>query len=255
MRQSFVLCVCIVLASTFLSCAKTSATSESQVATTDTVVDIEAQLSTETAQDLILAQRYEEATQMLHQILESQPNNLLALELRAVSQIKSGVVTRSLDDFIAITQIQPSARAFFNLGVALHQLGFCERAVDAYRRALELSPNDYQLMTNMGAAYVCYGKRDEGIAVLNQALISNPNNELVLTNLGIAYLEKKDVDNALIYLNRAVQANEAYASAHFALFRLHFAQNNHEQGKKHLRRFAELMPNSRKVRSYEKEMR
>lgn len=254
MRTHKLIFLCLSLGFLGVSC-QSQPSSEPQAATAQVVQAVVPEASVEAAQQLVWAQRYEDATQMLDTVLQNQPNNLQAMELRAISLAKTGFVTRSLNDFIAITQIQPSERSFFNLGNALQQMGFCERAVDGYRRALELNPNNYQALANMGAAYVCYGKNDEGLAALNQALVANPSNEIVLTNLGIAYFEKSDFDNALTYLNRATQSNDAYAPAHFALFRLYIKQNSMEMAKQHLRRFAQLMPKSRKVASEEKLLR
>ena len=56
------------------------------------------------------------------------------------------------------------AEAFYNLGNELQELGQLERAVDNYRRALEINPGYAEAHSNLGNVLRDLGQLDEAVA-------------------------------------------------------------------------------------------
>lgn len=61
------------------------------------------------------------------------------------------------------TEADPTPRAFFNLGTALDDLGLVRSAVDAYTRALELSPGDADCHYNLAISLERIGESREAL--------------------------------------------------------------------------------------------
>ena len=194
---------------------------------------------------LIYAQRYEEAVALATQRMEQNGVTAELLELRGIAYIKENKRFPANEDLVAAVKMEASVDHLYNLGLALRQGGFCQRAVAAFSNALNMAPNDYQIMANLGSSYVCFGKTDEGIAILEKALQLNPADDVSMANLGIAYLEKEDYANAELYLKRAIQTNDNNAPAHFALYKMYSIQHKEKELDYHRLRFTELRPKSR----------
>lgn len=62
-----------------------------------------------------------------------------------------------------------------------------DRAIDLFKRALELDPTNYLLMNKVGAALAHLGRADEAINFYHMALNVRPNYVRVWVNLGIAH--------------------------------------------------------------------
>ena len=70
-----------------------------------------------------------------------------------------------------------------------------EQAVDFYRRALEVRPNQYQAHSNRGLALVDLGRFQEAEKAYRQALFLNPNDTKVQVNLAKLYLQLAELAN------------------------------------------------------------
>jgi len=71
-------------------------------------------------------------------------------------------------------------------------------AVEAYDRALQLQPDDPNILTDQGAMYRRLGWYDKAIANFEQANRLNPNHQQSLYNLGIVYrYDLQDFEKAI----------------------------------------------------------
>lgn len=93
-----------------------------------------------------------------------------------------------LDDlktiFIEILKEDPNAVNPYNsLGLKLRRDGNVEGAIDAYLKALQLTPNDEHLHYNIAKAYIFFENYVEGISHLERSTLLNPNFEPAVTLL------------------------------------------------------------------------
>jgi tetratricopeptide (TPR) repeat protein len=76
--------------------------------------------------------------------------------------------------FIEILKMSPSVRNPYNtLGIRLRQRGHCGCAVEAYLRAIELSPTDENLFYNIAKAYQFMGNQERAKHYIKRALHLN----------------------------------------------------------------------------------
>ena len=83
-------------------------------------------------------------------------------------------------------QIQHAAR-----GNSYLSLGLLDKAIDEYKQALSIDPDDAIIHNNIGIAYAGEGRFDKAMPAFRQALKIDPNYIGAHFNLGIVYAQKQ----------------------------------------------------------------
>ena len=88
------------------------------------------------------------------------------------------------------------------------------QAVDAYERALEIDPNDPEVLTDLGVSCRRMGWHDRAAEAFGKALKIDPDYEPALVNLGIVYaVDLRQPEKALKAWNRFLELNPTCAAA------------------------------------------
>ena len=103
------------------------------------------------------------------------------------------------------------ARAHNNLGTALMETGKPEEALMEYRRSLELNDQSSQAHNNLGSILAQQGKLDEALEQFERAVELNPDNGRAQSNLGGALSEKGRTEAALEHLRKGVALDPKFA--------------------------------------------
>ncbi len=99
------------------------------------------------------------------------------------------MLKRSLDLF-------QDAKGYFYLGYTYTKLKQHERAIQAYRRAIEMDEEMVEAYAALGASYAAVEYWTRGIEILNQAVIKDPQNPQVHYILGVLHLGNNDLESA-----------------------------------------------------------
>lgn len=101
-------------------------------------------------------------------------------------------------------------RLYLARAAARDQLGRWPEAEADLRRALELSPNQPDIMNYLGYSWVDRGEHlTEGLALIERALEQRPMSGAIVDSLGWAYFRLGDYPRALELLERAVELEPA----------------------------------------------
>lgn len=98
-----------------------------------------------------------------------------------------------------------SVKAHNNLGNALYEKGFTDRAIREYKEALGIKPDNQEALYNLGTVYHHKGMLDEAIGFYEKAVRLNPYYFSARSNLGVAYAEKGAYEKAITELKAAVK--------------------------------------------------
>ena len=111
---------------------------------------------------------------------------------------------------LAAVEIDPlDARGFGELGFAHLYRKEHDAAIDAYRRALGLNPNDADLMSDMADALSHAGHSEEAIKRLHKAMQLNPfYPDQYLRHLAAAHFNLKSYDDVIQAVNRMQNPTE-----------------------------------------------
>src|SRR5438094_2291345 len=135
------------------------------------------------------------------------------------------------------------ALAHFLEGMALEENGEMDRALEAYRKVLNVDPGQSQLAARVAGLLIQQGDFPQAIDVLKDAIKANPNNAEPYQQLAFIYVRYlKKTDQAIDYANRAIALNPGDAEAYQRLVEIEVTAG---QEKKAL----EVLERATKVRS------
>ncbi len=107
-----------------------------------------------------------------------------------------------------------NVQAWVQLGNAFFDTGQPQKSVEAYGRALELRPNDPDVLTDQGVMYRALGQYDKAISNFEKANKTNPSHVQSLFNMGIVYSsDLKQTDKAIAAWNKVLQVAPASPQA------------------------------------------
>jgi tetratricopeptide (TPR) repeat protein len=116
------------------------------------------------------------------------------------------------------------AEDHFKRGNELSVSGDFEEAVAEYEQALEIEPENVDILSNLGVAYYNLGQLDKAIEQYSKAIDTAPKDADIRSNLAAAYVQKYQTGGALDQLEKAleeyqtaVELNPSLAEASFGL--------------------------------------
>jgi Flp pilus assembly protein TadD len=114
---------------------------------------------------------------------EHTPEELSAMILREVRK-RAGDPSKAVADFTAAVALDPGRGEAHNLlGVALDGRGSHDLAIDHYKQALKLLPDDAQILNNLGYSFYLNEDLSSAKKYLQRAARRAPRDERVLNNL------------------------------------------------------------------------
>jgi Flp pilus assembly protein TadD len=161
---------------------------------------------------------------------------------RAVSALSAGDYALAEARLTTVLKLAPDfAPAYGNLGVILRRRGDVAGAIDAYRRALALTPRDPAILGNLAALYTGLGREREARAALELAdlRVATP-----YTILARGDLEAADgrVDEALRYYRKAARLDPRIPDPHLSIARLRRAAGRLDEARREAARALKLDP-------------
>lgn len=104
-----------------------------------------------------------------------------------------------------VAQDPKNAQAWIALGNDYFDTKQRQKAVDAYARALELRPNDPDVLTDQGVMYRELGQPEKAVANFQKASQLDPRHVQSVYNLGVVYaFDLKDREKALAAWRRVI---------------------------------------------------
>jgi len=136
------------------------------------------------------------------------------------------------------------ALANFVEGMALGENGEMDRALDAYRKVLNVDPGQAQLAARVAGLLIQQDDFPQAIDVLKDAIKANPNNAEPYQQLAFIYLKYlKKTDQAIDYANRAIALNPGDAEGYQRLVEIEVAAGQEKKALEVLDRAAKILSN------------
>jgi len=100
--------------------------------------------------------------------------------------------------------VNDTADAQLTLGLMLHAANEIEAGITYYRRCLELRPGDHLARRNLAAALQQLGRLDEAERLLRDLLEETPDDAELLRNMGTLHKDRDNLSTALEFYYRAM---------------------------------------------------
>jgi tetratricopeptide (TPR) repeat protein len=141
-------------------------------------------------------------------------------------------------------------RGYANLGISYLHGGAYGPAIEAFEKALSLSPPyPTEIHVNVGLAHLKQGQFQAARKSLNRALSINSNNFVALDLLGTVSRREKDYQGAVKWYKRALEVNPDFATSYYNLATLSKERGETDEALKALQRVIDLRPMSASAHS------
>ena len=152
-------------------------------------------------------------------------NTLMAYNNLGNTLYEANRIPEAMDLFKQALRINPdNDAAYYNLGTALALTGRMSEAIDQYEQALRIKPNFAKAHNNLGNALLLTGRTSEAIDQYEQALLIRPNFAEAHGNLGAALGQMGRISEAIEQVKAALRINPNYIDARNNLTKLEALQ-------------------------------
>ena len=152
-------------------------------------------------------------------------NTLMAYNNLDNTLYEANRIPEAMDLFKQALRINPdNDAAYYNLGTALALTGRMSEAIAQYEQALRIRPNFAKAHNNLGNALLLTGRTSEAIDQYEQALLIRPNFAEAHGNLGAALGQMGRISEAIEQVKAALRINPNYIDARNNLTRLEALQ-------------------------------
>jgi len=162
---------------------------------------------------LIQKGRLDEAAMHIDEALRLAPDYPDALIARGLIDERQGRVERAIESYRRAVDLMPFHRAAVNLGAALQRIGRTNEAEAVYREALRADPGHRDVRLNYAALCIEQGRVAEGQAILESLLREDPRDADAHVNLGVALLSSGRARDALAQFEAALTADAGHVDA------------------------------------------
>ena len=147
-------------------------------------------------------------------------------------------------DYRRATEIDDfSTAAFFDLALALNNLGYYDGAIDAYKKCVEADDRYFEGLYQMGELYrYRLGQPDEAIVCFDRALAVKPDYASALESRGAAKKDKSDFAGALKDFEKVLELNPNSSFAYWNRGDVAFKQGSFQKAIADVTKACELDP-------------
>jgi tetratricopeptide (TPR) repeat protein len=161
--------------------------------------------------------KYAEAIPYLRKALSLKRAYVDALNNLGLSLWHLGREQEALEQFAAVLQQGPDAKAYYNMGVVLFNQNKLDDARQCFQAALQLQPNNAEAHNNLGNVLASQGKANEAGEQFAAAVAAAPDLVEAQCNLARYFAGKGDAVRAAECYRAALSARPDLAEAHLGL--------------------------------------
>ncbi|MEJ2249857.1 MAG: tetratricopeptide repeat protein [Candidatus Lokiarchaeota archaeon] len=103
-----------------------------------------------------------------------------------------------------------NSKNWLERGKAFHERGDYDQAIDSFKKALNLDPNNPDILIRIGLSYRYKREYDIAIEWYEKVLQIDPKDKLALNNIAYAYECKEEYEKAIEMYERALEIDPAY---------------------------------------------
>jgi tetratricopeptide (TPR) repeat protein len=171
------------------------------------------------------------------------------LRVRGDAHLASGEPERAVATYRKALELDPNEPDVLrSVGVAYTRLRDYPNAIEHFKRSLALSPGEPPTLVGLGFALMQQGRLDSAILVYRRAIGANPWDPAGHANLGLVHLRRGAFQPAIEAFQEAIRLEPGLAAAHFALAEAYAKQGELQQATSALERGLEVDPRNTAAR-------
>ena len=211
-------------------------------------------------ENALLAGRWDDVMKYSKEYLSREPDNVGVRFVLSVAYYMKGEYglqgeqhaqilkdQQSMDAVIAwceklVQRFPQNYYARFLLGAAYPINDETEKAIESYKKAIEINPGLAEAYAGLGDRYLDDGQANDAIGYLKKATEINPTLVSAYLNLGVAYEETGQGDEAIASYEKVIELKPRLTRAYFYLGELYLEKGDKENAIKAYKKVIELEP-------------
>jgi tetratricopeptide (TPR) repeat protein len=153
--------------------------------------------------------------------------------------------SKAIQAYRKVIELDPAyVEAYNNLGIIYQMSGEMERAFELYQKSIEINPRYQKGYNNLGILLFLKGRYGEAQEAFQKALAINSDNIESHINLGILFKKKGEEGKAIESYRRALAINPLHNETHYNIALLYEQLDNLEMATTHYQKFIQLSSKS-----------
>ena len=172
------------------------------------------------------------------------PEKARSIYLKAEKKLSKGEIESGIALLESAVNLAPHFVAAINrIGTVFHMQKDFVKSEQYFREALEIDPNAYAPLVNLGGSLLAMGRFQEALAINQHAVTVRPRDALANAQMGVNYLSLKNDAKAEEYLIRTKELDPLHFTyPQLALAGIYNRQNKVTLEVQELREFLKLHP-------------
>ncbi|UCG34885.1 MAG: tetratricopeptide repeat protein [Candidatus Omnitrophota bacterium] len=196
-------------------------------------------------------ERFRLAREQFDLAIDLDPKSGLSRSGRAISLYFLKDFDEALQEAKRAKEISPDdAEVLANLGYIYAQRAMIDRAIEEYRDAVKLAPDSYVFNYNLGTLYAMKENYSKATVHLAKAKQINPTLPEIYNNLGCVYWEDKKYNRAKQEFEKGLSMEKSYLESHYNLGVVLYNLEQYEKAKKEFDWVKKVRPAYRKTKWY-----
>ena len=129
------------------------------------------------------------------------------------------------------------------LAIVYASQGKHDVAIQHYKKAIKLKPNDISALSNLGSSLNVIGKNNEAFRVLGKAIALDPQDSEILYNLGNVLSDLGDYEGAIHRYEQVIKLNPSYFQAYLNLGKAFYELSRAAEALENYEKALNLNPN------------
>jgi len=129
------------------------------------------------------------------------------------------------------------------LAIVYASQGKHEVAIQHYKKAIKLKPNDISALSNLGSSLNVIGKNNEAFRVLGKAIALDPQDSEILYNIGNILSDLGEYEGAISRYEQVIKLNPGYFQAYLNLGKAFYELSRTAEALENYKKALNLNPN------------
>jgi superkiller protein 3 len=150
-------------------------------------------------------------------------------------------ISKAIQAYRKVIEIDPTyVEAYNNLGIIYQEIGDFNNALWAYQTSLGINPRYEKGLNNLGILLYLMERYEEAMEALQKSLAINSNHVESHINLGILFKKRGQMDQAIACYQKVLSINPGHAEAHYNIGLLYEQLENVELAISHYQKFIQF---------------
>lgn len=164
---------------------------------------------------------------------------------QGISFYHQGEIPKAIQAYRKVIEMDPAyVEAYNNLGIIYQETGDLDSALKTYQKAVEINPSYEKGLNNIGILHLLRGEDQKAEEVFQKVLTINPTHIETHINLGTLYKRMGQLDKGIESYRKAIGIRATHGEAHYNLGLLYEQMGNRELAVQHYRQFVESSSNT-----------